>query len=65
MFAMNFARNHEKKIINGKEAWWTIHLSQRTSVLYSRLTDFLTTVESGVLMRFTNSKLFLTKGHST
>ena len=50
---MNFVRNKEKKIII------------RRLVLYSRLTDFLTTVELGVLMRVTNSKLFLTKGDST
>ena len=43
-FAKNFARNYKKKIIilGTSDAWLTIHLSQRTIVLYCRLSDFNT-----------------------
>ena len=40
MFEKNFARNHEKKILETSDAWSTIHLSKRPSVLYCKLTDF-------------------------
>ena len=41
IFAKNFARNYEKKIIlETSDAWSTSHLSQRTSILYCRLSDF-------------------------
>ena len=41
IFAKNFARTYEKKIILGtSDAWSTSHLSQQTSVLYCRLSDF-------------------------
>ena len=52
IFAKNFARNYEKRIIHGTSVAWSMsHFSQqsskpanqRTSVLYFRFSDFLVT----------------------
>ena len=42
IFAKNFTRNYEKKILGTSDAWLTSHLSQQTSVLYHRLSDICT-----------------------
>ena len=46
VFAKNFARFYEKKIMLGtSEAWLTfVPSAQRTSVSYCRLTDFMVKV---------------------
>ena len=40
IFAKNFARNYQKKILGTSGGWSMSHLSQPTSVLYCRLSDF-------------------------
>ena len=40
IFAKNFARDYEKKIVGTSEAWSFVPANQRSSVLYCRLPDF-------------------------
>ena len=53
IFVKNFKRNCEKRIILGtSDAWSTSHLSQRTSVLYCRLSDFNLYIDTTFMSSF-------------